>query len=134
MKKRHGLLSFGALLLAGLLLLGLASVAIAADAPALAGDSTGATKQTISEIGDKLDLESVAKTAANQDWPQLRLDPFMRHVDILLPGRIRHGGNRFLPCEKRQPHHVYESAGIPGGALLVFWSWVLRSCSAASAM
>ena len=64
MKKKHGLLNFGSLLLAGLLLFGFASVAIAADAPALAGDSTGATKQTISEIGDKLDLESVAKTAA----------------------------------------------------------------------
>ncbi len=64
MNKKHGLLSFGSLLLAGLILFSIASVAIAADAPALAGDSTGATKQTISEIGDKLDLESVAKTAA----------------------------------------------------------------------
>jgi Amt family ammonium transporter len=41
-----------------------AAVAYAADPVALAGDTTGATKQTISEIGEKLDLESVAKTAA----------------------------------------------------------------------
>ena len=41
-----------------------AAVAYAADPVALAGDTTGATKQTVSEIGEKLDLESVAKTAA----------------------------------------------------------------------
>ena len=64
MKKRHWLFDAGLLMLVGVLLLGFASVALAADAPALAGDSTGATKQTVSEIGEKLDLESVAKTAA----------------------------------------------------------------------
>ena len=34
-----------------------AAVAYAADPVALAGDTTGATKQTISEIGEKLDLD-----------------------------------------------------------------------------
>lgn len=37
---------------------------VLAAVPEVAGDSTGVTKQTVSEIGEKIDLESVAKTAA----------------------------------------------------------------------
>ena len=63
MKKREILFCTVALLTV-IWALNSAAVAYAADPVALAGDTTGATKQTISEIGEKLDLESVAKTAA----------------------------------------------------------------------
>ncbi len=64
MKNRHWLFNAGILMLASLILFGFASVALADDAPALTGDPTGATKQTVTEIGEKLTLESVAQTAA----------------------------------------------------------------------
>ena len=64
MKNRETLYGIFVLLLTGVILWAGVTVALAADPIALAGDTTGATKQTVSEIGEKLDLESVAKTAA----------------------------------------------------------------------
>ncbi len=64
MKNRHWLLKPTLFLLVVIGIMGFAAVVFAADSAAPAGDSTGATKQTVKEIGEKLDLESIAKTAA----------------------------------------------------------------------
>ena len=64
MKNRETLYGIFVLLLTGVILWAGVTVALAADPVALAGDTTGATKQTVSEIGEKLDLESVAKKSA----------------------------------------------------------------------
>ncbi len=64
MKVHNRLFKAGVSTLILVLLLGFAALAIAAAPEIPAGDPTGATKQTVSEIGEKVTLETVAQTAA----------------------------------------------------------------------
>lgn len=64
MKMQTRIVKGGASLLILVLLLGFSALAFAAAPEAVAGDPTGATKQTAKEIGEKVTLETVAQTAA----------------------------------------------------------------------
>ena len=47
-------------------------------------------------------------------WVQLHLDHDLRLHGLLLPVRLRHGGNRLLPLQERRAHHHHELHGFPG--------------------